>query len=141
ALVRTTFHRFAATVSDRDDRSQLIPPDRSQLIPPLLAPPSSHRLSRFQQSATFGRIGLSRWTATGERDKVQAVLRAARRSAPASVSVARMERLFSVEFGPSRSKRFRRALAEAQNEAGECNEVEPGRYRARFVLGEDPGAY
>src|SRR5437899_10791299 len=52
-----------------------------------------------------------------------------------------MERLFSVEFGPSRSKRFGRALSEAQSGAGECNEVEPGRYRARFVLGEDPVAY
>ena len=69
------------------------------------------------------------------------MFRVARRSAPASVSVAGMDRLFSVEFGPSRSKRFGRALAEAQSEAGECNEVEPGRYRARFVLGEDPVAY
>jgi hypothetical protein len=52
-----------------------------------------------------------------------------------------MERLLTVEFGPSRSKRFGRAVAEAQNGAGECNEVEPGRYRTSFLLGEDPAAY
>lgn len=52
-----------------------------------------------------------------------------------------MERLVTVEFGPSRSKRFGRALAEARSGAGECSEVEPGRYRARFVLGEDSAAY
>ena len=46
----------------------------------------------------------------------------------------------TVAFGPSRSKRFGRALAEARR-AGECTEVEPGRYRARFVLGEDSAAY
>jgi hypothetical protein len=52
-----------------------------------------------------------------------------------------MERLVTVEFGPSRSRRFGRALSEAQSGAGECREVEPGRYRARFVLGEDSAAY
>src|SRR5712692_6782299 len=52
-----------------------------------------------------------------------------------------MERLMTVEFGPSRSKRFGRALAEARSRGGECSEVEPGRYRARFVLGTDPAAY
>src|SRR5712692_4912125 len=52
-----------------------------------------------------------------------------------------MERLMRVEFGPSRSKRFGRALAEARSRAGECTEVEPGRYRARFVLGGDSAAY
>ena len=52
-----------------------------------------------------------------------------------------MERLVTVEFGPSRSKRFGRAVAEAQNGASECSEVEPGRYRVRFVLGEDCAAY
>jgi len=52
-----------------------------------------------------------------------------------------MERLVTVEFGPSRSKRFGRALAEARSGAGECSEVEPGRYRARFVLSEDSAAY
>ena len=52
-----------------------------------------------------------------------------------------MERLVTVEFGPSRSKRFAKALAEAQSGAGECSELEPGRYRVRFVLGEDPAAY
>ncbi len=52
-----------------------------------------------------------------------------------------MERLLTVEFGPSRSKRFGRALAEAQSGAGECSEVEPGRYRVRFALGTDPAAY
>ncbi len=52
-----------------------------------------------------------------------------------------MERLVTVEFGPSRSKRFGKAVAEAQSGAGECSEVEPGRYRASFVLGTDFAAY
>jgi hypothetical protein len=52
-----------------------------------------------------------------------------------------MERVVTVEFGPTRSKRFGRALAEARSGAGECSEVEPGRYRASFVLGADPAAY
>ncbi len=52
-----------------------------------------------------------------------------------------MERLVTVEFGPSRSKRFGTAVAEAQSGAGECNELEPGRYRVRFLLGEDAAAY
>ena len=46
-----------------------------------------------------------------------------------------MERLVTVEFGPSRSKRFAKALAKARSGAGECSELEPGRYRTRFVLG------
>ena len=50
-------------------------------------------------------------------------------------------RMVTVEFGPSRSKRFGRAVAEAQSGAGECSELEPGRYRVRFVLGEDFSAY
>jgi hypothetical protein len=52
-----------------------------------------------------------------------------------------MERVFTVEFGPSRSKRFGKVLAEAGRAAHECSEVEPGRYRATFVLGEDSAAY
>ena len=51
-----------------------------------------------------------------------------------------MERLVTVEFGPSRSKRFGRAVAEARSGAGECGEPEPGRYRTRFVLGTDSAA-
>jgi hypothetical protein len=35
----------------------------------------------------------------------------------------------TVEFGPSRSRRFGRALAEARSGAGECSEVEPGRHQ------------
>lgn len=42
-----------------------------------------------------------------------------------------------VEFGPSRSKRFAKALAEAKSGAGECSELVPGRYRVTFLLGED----
>jgi hypothetical protein len=57
------------------------------------------------------------------------------------VRVVQMERLMTVEFGPSRSKRFGRSLAEARSRAGECSEIEPGRYRARFVLGTDSAAY
>lgn len=34
-----------------------------------------------------------------------------------------------------------KAVAEAQGGAGECSELEPGRYRVRFVLGEEPAAY
>jgi len=52
-----------------------------------------------------------------------------------------MERRVTVEFGPSRSKRFGKAVAEAQRGGGECSELEPGRYRVRFVLGEDAAAY
>src|SRR6266705_2568658 len=48
-----------------------------------------------------------------------------------------MERVLTVEFGPSRSKRFAKAVAEAQSGAGECTELEPGSYRVRFVLGRD----
>ena len=49
--------------------------------------------------------------------------------------------MFTVEFGPSRSKRFGKALAEARRLARDCSEVEPGRYRARFALGTDSAAY
>jgi hypothetical protein len=52
-----------------------------------------------------------------------------------------MERLLTVEFGPSRSKRFGKAVAEAESGAGECAEVEPGRYRVRFVLEADAAVY
>jgi hypothetical protein len=47
----------------------------------------------------------------------------------------------TVEFGPSRSKRFGRAVTEAQSGPGECHELEPGRYRVSFLLGEDAGDY
>ncbi len=57
------------------------------------------------------------------------------------VRVVWMERVVTVEFGPSRSKRFGRALAEAHSGAGKCSKAEPGRYRARFVLGENSAAY
>ena len=52
-----------------------------------------------------------------------------------------MERLLTVEFGPSRSKRFGRAVTLAQGGPGECSELEPGRYRVSFVLGGDAAAY
>jgi hypothetical protein len=52
-----------------------------------------------------------------------------------------MGRVLTVEFGPSRSKRFGRAVAEAEVGAGECSEFEPGRYRVRFSLGKDAGVY
>jgi hypothetical protein len=52
-----------------------------------------------------------------------------------------MERLLTVEFGPSRSKRFAKAVAEARNGAGECTELEPGRYRTSFLLGREPAPY
>jgi hypothetical protein len=52
-----------------------------------------------------------------------------------------VERVLRVEFGPSRSKRFGKALAEAESGAGECSALEPGRYRVRFVLGREAGPY
>jgi hypothetical protein len=52
-----------------------------------------------------------------------------------------MERVFTVEFGPSRSKRFGKVVEEARRLARECSEVEPGKYRARFLLGTDSAAY
>ena len=52
-----------------------------------------------------------------------------------------MEHVLTVEFGPSRSKRFARAVAEAIGGPGECSEPERGRYRVRFVLGKDAAVY
>jgi hypothetical protein len=52
-----------------------------------------------------------------------------------------MERLVTVEFGPSRSRRFGRALAEARSGAGAFSEVEPGRHRVSFTLGTTAAAY
>jgi len=52
-----------------------------------------------------------------------------------------MERLLRVEFGPSRSKRFGKAVALAQSGPGECAESEPGRYRVRFLLAADAALY
>jgi hypothetical protein len=61
---------------------------------------------------------------------------------PASFGrVVSVERRLTVEFGPSRSKRFGKAVAEARRGADECGEREPGRYRATFRLGEDGAAY
>jgi hypothetical protein len=52
-----------------------------------------------------------------------------------------MERLLRVEFGPSRSKCFAKAVALAQGGPGECSESEPGRYRVRFLLATDAALY
>jgi hypothetical protein len=52
-----------------------------------------------------------------------------------------MERRVTVEFGPSRSKRFGKAVVEAQSGPGECRELEPDRYRVSFLLGEDASVY
>jgi hypothetical protein len=52
-----------------------------------------------------------------------------------------VERVLTVEFGPSRSKRFNKAVEEAQSGAGECSELAPGSYRVRFVLGSDGRVY
>lgn len=51
------------------------------------------------------------------------------------------ERVVTVVFGPSRSKRFKKAVAETQSGLGECRELEPGRYEVRFLLGERAAAY
>ena len=55
--------------------------------------------------------------------------------------VVSVERLVTVEFGPSRSKRFTKAVAEARGGRGECRELEARRYRVSFVLGEDAAVY
>jgi hypothetical protein len=52
-----------------------------------------------------------------------------------------VKRLMTVAFGPSCSNRFGKALAEARRGAGDCRELEEGRYRVRFVLGTDPTVY
>jgi hypothetical protein len=52
-----------------------------------------------------------------------------------------MERLLTVEFGPSRSQRFGKAVACAQSGPGECTQIEPGRYRVTFLLGTDAAVY
>jgi hypothetical protein len=52
-----------------------------------------------------------------------------------------MERLLRVEFGPSRSKRFGKAVALAQDGPGECAESEPGRYRVTFLLAGEAAIY
>jgi hypothetical protein len=52
-----------------------------------------------------------------------------------------VDRVLSVVFGPSRSKRFGKAVALAQAGPGECAELEPGRYRVGFVLDADATAY
>lgn len=51
--------------------------------------------------------------------------------------VRSVERVLTVEFGPSRSKWFQKAVAEAESGAGECNELERGHYRVRFLLHRD----
>ena|GEM_PF-1612872 len=57
------------------------------------------------------------------------------------VSLVWMERMVCVVFGPSRSKRFGKAVAEAQTGADECSEVESGRFRAGFLLSVEAAAY
>ena len=52
-----------------------------------------------------------------------------------------MERPLTVEFGPSRSKRFGKAVALAQSGPGECSESEPDRYRVTFLLGREDAIY
>jgi hypothetical protein len=57
------------------------------------------------------------------------------------VRVGWVERVLTVEFGPSRSKRFRKAVEEARSGAGECSELAPDSYRVRFALGSDGRVY
>jgi hypothetical protein len=52
-----------------------------------------------------------------------------------------MERRLTVEFGPSRSKRFAKAVAAAESGPGDCEQLEPGRYRVSFALGRDERVY
>jgi hypothetical protein len=55
--------------------------------------------------------------------------------------VRRVKRVLTVEFGPSRSRRFASAVELAQAGPGECRELEPGRYRVRFLLDRDARVY
>ncbi len=50
-------------------------------------------------------------------------------------------RTVAVEFGPSSSKRFAKAVKAARAGASEFTELGQGRYRARFQLGDDPAPY
>jgi hypothetical protein len=50
-------------------------------------------------------------------------------------------RVVGVEFGPSRSKRFAKAVKLARESASEFTDLGQGRYRAGFVLGDDPAPY
>lgn len=52
-----------------------------------------------------------------------------------------MERPLTVEFGPSRSRRFGKAVALAQSGPGACTEIEPGRYRVTFLLASEAALY
>ena len=52
-----------------------------------------------------------------------------------------MERLLTVEFGPSRSRRFGKAVALAESGPGECSESELGRYRVTFLLAREDAIY
>jgi hypothetical protein len=52
-----------------------------------------------------------------------------------------VERLVTVVFGPARSTRFAAAVAEAERGPGICSEIEPGRYRASFLLDRDAACY
>src|SRR5439155_9129199 len=52
-----------------------------------------------------------------------------------------LERLLTIEFGPTGSKRFAKAVAAAQRGPGQCVELEPGRYRVSFLLGTDAAVY
>ena len=51
------------------------------------------------------------------------------------------ERLLTVEFGPSRSTRFKAAVAEALTGGGACSEIEAGRYQVSFGLDQDRAVY
>jgi hypothetical protein len=55
--------------------------------------------------------------------------------------VDQADRNLTVVFGPSRSRFFPKAVAHARAVATEISEPEPGRYRASFTLGADPGPY
>jgi hypothetical protein len=52
-----------------------------------------------------------------------------------------MERALTVEFGPSPSKRFGKALTLARSGPGACTEIEPGRYRVTFLLASEAASY
>jgi hypothetical protein len=58
-----------------------------------------------------------------------------------SLGCVAMERVLTVEFGPSRSKRFRTAVEEARASAGECSELGRGRYRVRFTLSKEAAVF
>ncbi len=59
----------------------------------------------------------------------------------ATPTTRRTSTTVTAEFGPPRSRFFARALDHARAGGDELAEIRPGRFRARFTLRSDPGAF